>query len=220
MKKLSILSFLFLFISSLHASQDPAESAFTSIYQNHVWGTNQNGEGSSGGGSTQGNAHLYRCFLENFLKENHIATVIDAGCGDWEFSQLIDWRGIQYFGIDIVLSVIERNIQRFSSPSLHFIHANAIRMDLPAADLLVCKDVLQHLPNEDISRFIRQFSKYKHCLITNDVDRSSLTSMNSNIRYGEYRPIDLRKPPFNLKGKSYIYISGDGFFKQIFHIAN
>lgn len=192
-----------------------AEEAFTAIYNYGIWGVNAEGQGVSGSGSTLEATECYRIFLQQFLKDFQIRSVIDLGCGDWEFSQAINWDGIDYTGYDIVQSVIERDQKRFAKPNIHFVHGNAIRMDMPSADLLICKDVLQHLPNEDIFLLFRQLPKFKYCLITNDVDPATLTSPNPNIAPGQYRPVDLTQPPFYLAGyKALTYVSGP-FVKQV-----
>ena len=182
---------------------DFMEKEFTKIYDDNGWK-----EMGSGFGSLAKNTEIYRLFLQKYLHENNIQSVVDIGCGDWQFSKLIDWSAIQYTGFDIVKSVVEKNQKQFSASNITFIHGNPLNLDLPEADLLICKDVLQHLPNEEISSLLPQFSKFKHCLITNDVDPVSLTSNNPNIPSGSYRPIDLTKPPFNLSGKKILtYIS-------------
>ena len=38
-----------------------------------------------------------------------IKSVCDIGCGDWQFSQYIDFKGFKYTGIDCVKSVIDEN---------------------------------------------------------------------------------------------------------------
>ena len=88
---------------------------------------------------------LYIQFLQNFMSANNIKSVVDAGCGDWSFSKAVDWGNIHYIGIDIVKPVIERNQQRFSSSTISFLHGDMNEMELPAADLLICKDVLHYL---------------------------------------------------------------------------
>src|SRR5689334_20558292 len=75
---------------------------FTGIYGRGTWGTNDAGVGTSGAGSTLQATAVYRAFLQQFLKDHAIRSVVDAGCGDWEFSQAIDWTGIDYRGFDIV----------------------------------------------------------------------------------------------------------------------
>lgn len=193
---------------------DPAEIVFTKIYTNKMWGP------FHGDGSTPQNTKLYRQFLQDFMKEHEIHSVVDVGCGNWLFSQLMDWSNIDYTGYDIVKEIIDENQAKFSTPSIKFIHGNAILIDLPKADLLICKDVLQHLPNEDILKMIAQFTKFKHCLIVNDVNPNTLKGSNSYINLGEYRHPDLADPPFNVNGKRVLtFISKDNT-KQVFYIKN
>lgn len=179
-----------------------AEDVFTQIYTDAVWGRNAEGEGFSGQGAVLENAQEYKDFLQNFLKSRDIRTVIDIGCGDWGFSKHIEWNGITYVGYDVVQKVIERNQKKYSSPSITFIHADATQLDLPSADLLICKDVMMHLPHEDNFILCSQFHKFKYCLIINNVDKQTLSSNNNQISYrGGFRTLDLTKPPYSLNGE-------------------
>jgi hypothetical protein len=73
--------------------------------------------------------------------------------------------------------------------------------DLPAADLLIAKDVLQHLPNRAILDFLPHLSKYKYGLITNCTNPKRNGPVNSDIPAGDFRYLDLRLPPFNLQAE-------------------
>ena len=160
-------------------------------------------------------------FLQDFLKHNEIKSVVDVGCGDWSFSQYIDWKNISYIGYDVVKSVIERNIKKYSDPSCLFVHANALTVDLPSADLLICKDVLQHISNENVLNFLKQIGKFKYCLITNDTDFDTETSLNSDTEAGGYRTLDLTKEPFGVKGvKALSYIAHGSVKKQILLVVS
>ncbi len=178
----------------------PVAQVFNGIYADAAWGTNDAGEPSSGSGSTLASTVLYRAFLQAFLKEHDIHSVVDAGCGDWEFSQAMDWRGIDYRGYDVVPSVIARDRAKFGAANVKFTVADIIEEDLPPADLLIVKHVLQHLTNADVARFITQFPKYKHVLLTDGVDAPTLSSANTDIPRGQYRTLDLTRPPFNVRG--------------------
>jgi SAM-dependent methyltransferase len=201
------------------ANQD-AEEIFTYIYDNGIWGRNAEGKGFSGGGSLVENAQTYMNFLQEFLKANEIKTVVDVGCGDWTFSQNICWEGIQYTGYDVVRKVIDENIKKFSNSSIKFIQGDLTHLDLPNADLLICKDVLQHLPHQNIFHLLQQAYKYKYCLITNDVDPHSFSSQNNSIQQGEYRTLDLTKAPFNVAGIKVLTYRSDTNFKQVLLIVN
>jgi SAM-dependent methyltransferase len=215
----TLLCFLLPGIITAH---NTCEAAFTAIYDDGVWGHDAEGHGISGGGSIVANAQPYMQFLQNFLRENNIHSVVDVGCGDWSFSQYIDWHGIKYIGYDVVKSVIDKNTVKFSNKDCQFIHGDFLDLELPPADLLLCKDVLQHLPHTDIQHFLKQCSKFKHCLITNDVDILTGSSENNDIsQRGNYHTIDLMVSPFNVPGhKIFSYISENCNRKQVVHIVS
>ncbi len=207
--------------SCFAVSGNPVESVFTSIYQYGNWGTNEEGKGFSGLGSKLEHCKHYIAFLEQFLQKNQITSVVDFGCGDWTFSQYIRWGDIHYTGFDVVKSVVDDLKKKYSSPLRQFIHADGLSTDLPAADLLICKDVLQHLSNENIHAFLKQCSKFKYCLITNDVDPATKTSTNPDIKNGYYRFLDITQAPFNVQGEKVLtYISRGTCTAQVVLITN
>lgn len=201
------------------AFESSNESIFTNIYKIADWGKNENGEGFSGLGSTLENAAPYMQCLEKFIKENNIKSVVDLGCGDWTFSKHLDWSRVQYTGIDVVQYLIERNQELHSAPNIRFIHSGGAGFQLPEADLLICKDVLQHLSNKDVKKIIKQFGKYKHCLITNDLNCTNEFKMNEDIDSGGLRPLDLTLPPFNLVGQELLQYKAHGNTKRVLHIS-
>jgi SAM-dependent methyltransferase len=160
---------------------------FTHIYDKNIWG-------GSGGGSDPGNTIEYRALLQKFLKDRKIQTVVDYGCGDWAFSRLMDWRGIQYVGIDCVESVVKRNQKRFTEPNLVFMTADNYDM-VGGAELLIVKDVLQHWSVADIDKFLIDATTkkdFKYILITNT---ASQTTDNQDIEPGDCRGLCARFEP-------------------------
>ncbi|MFN0245308.1 MAG: class I SAM-dependent methyltransferase [Kofleriaceae bacterium] len=178
----------------------PTQKVFEDIYRNATWGSNTNGRGNSGTGSTAHATLLYRTFLQQFMTDNSVKSVVDAGCGDWEFSQLLDWKGIDYKGFDIVESIVAQNTKKYGKPNILFFAASIVEKDLPPADLLISKHVLQHLSNADVATFLKQLPKYKHVLLINGVDRTTMSAANTDIAAGGYRELDVTKPPFNIPG--------------------
>lgn len=195
---------LLLFIPGVAASRDPLEVIFTNISKNC----------SEDEGAKLEVVFPYIESITDFLHAKGIRSVVEVGCGDWQFSKYIDWDGIDYIGYDIVKEIVEKNYEEYSAPNITFGRANCILADLPRADLLICKDVLQHLSNESIREFLKQLPKYSVCLITNDIDFFFNTN-NSPIQDGEYRPVDLTKPPFNIRGHSLFDYRSGATQKQI-----
>ena len=114
----------------------PTEQVFTKMYQGQAWGRNKANRSNPCPGSTMPNTVKYREFLQTFMKNHNIRSVVDVGCGDWEFSQHVDWNGIQYIGYDVVKSIVDADTEHFGTDSIRFIHADGISTDLPEADLL------------------------------------------------------------------------------------
>ena len=79
---------------------------------------------------------------------------MDAGCGDWSFSSTIDWGDASYLGVDIASDVIDAVRKKHEKGKITF-RVGDITEELPAADLLISKDVLQHLSNALVQKFIR-----------------------------------------------------------------
>lgn len=167
---------------------------FSEIYDKNLW------NGGSGPGSNPASNTEYMSLLEGFLTEKKINSVVDAGCGDWQFSKLINWKNINYKGYDVVESVINENLIKYSTKTISFELYNGDPSLLPSADLLIMKDVLQHLPFSDISKFILNFQKYRYCLITNCINPRGET-FNRDIEIGKRTDLDLRLEPFSLKCK-------------------
>ena len=177
--------------------ESPLTKIFNSIYSEGIWGRDVAGKGTSGSGSTLEITREYRAYLQDFIRKHQVRSIVDAGCGDWTFSSAIDWGGARYLGVDIASDVIEANRKRYEKRNITF-QVGDITEELPPADLLISKDVLQHLPDTLVHKFIRNNMKkgqYKWVLLTNDRG-----SGNPDIVPGGYRAIDLAAPPFGVTG--------------------
>ncbi|MBN2573755.1 MAG: class I SAM-dependent methyltransferase [Deltaproteobacteria bacterium] len=169
----------------------------TRAFESGYWAKDRAGRGTSWPGSTLEVTAEYRAYVERFIRSHHVESVVDAGCGDWSFSAAIDWGGASYLGVDISPQIVQRLKRRFAREAVAFEVGDATE-SLPAADLLLCKDVLQHLPNDKVLEFIKNNltrGKFKWAIITNDKG-----GRNHDIFAGEYRPLDLGAPPFEVEG--------------------
>jgi len=164
------------------------KNVFEDIYENNAWGK------GSGPGSAPQNTVEYRLLLERFMRANDVKTVTDLGCGDWQFSRYVDWSGCSYIGFDIVPKLIERNNAEFGRPGIEFRLMTGID-DLPGGDLLIAKEVLQHLPERDVQAYLAFIrSKYRFALLNNSVLPS--LHLNHDIQAGACRPLKLNLSPY------------------------
>jgi len=174
------------------------EAVFSDIYANAKWGQ------GSGPGSNPSVLNDYRSFLERFIRLNDIASVVDVGCGDWQFSRYVNFGGASYLGLDVVDSVVETNTQAFGSARVVFQKAPADPADIPGGDLIVIKDVLQHLSDAQIMTYrdlIR--SKFRFGLITNSRIKGDVP-LNIDIQPGEFRCLDLNAAPYHFGGAAVV----------------
>jgi SAM-dependent methyltransferase len=181
------------------------EQHFSRIYGTNEWSNDQR----SGPGSDPALNKPYVNLVQKFMRDHHIESVVDLGCGDWSFSRQIDWSGIDYVGIDVVPELISFLNKTYGKPGVRFMCADLLTAPLPAADLALSKDVLQHWPTDAIQTLLKRLNPFKYAIITNDakvVCRSwrrlwlgeEIFVFNSDIPIGSYRPVRLREAPFNL----------------------
>lgn len=167
---------------------------FTDIYNKELWGKGQ----GSGGGSTIEITETYRNFLQRLLSELDIDTVADFGCGDWNFSHLIDWTGVHYVGYDCVDAILHDNKEQYGNKDVYFKFIDDYR-EMFKADLLIVKDVLIHWNNEEIQNFfdwLKTCGLFKYVLITNQTGEENL---NQDIKTGQFHNIDILSDPFNVE---------------------
>ena len=90
--------------------------------------------------------------------------------------------------------LIETNRKNFVRSGVSFEVFKSLD-DVPNADLLLCKDVFQHLSNDTIAKYLAIFKqRFRILLITNDDQPDTL--VNGEIEAGGWRPIRLDRPPF------------------------
>jgi len=171
---------------------------FSRIYKNDKWTK------GSGPGSTIENTVEYRKLLQDYFNDHRFRTIIDLGCGDFQFMKLINIPSNKtYKGIDVVHEVIEEDKKLYGKENVQFYFINDLYDikqgdKLFRGDLLIIKDVLMHLPNAKVQYFIDKIlPNFKYALITDTVIPND--NMNKDILTGQWRPVDITAPPFNLE---------------------
>lgn len=169
------------------------ERDFTRIFESGYWGGR---ESVSGGGSSLVETAEVRAALPGIIHTNRITSILDVPCGDFHWMRETDLADATYTGGDIVRTIIESNLRRYAGPGRTFIHTDLIHDRLPKADLILCRDCLVHLPLPDCLKALENFAESgaRFVLTTTFVSHE----VNSDIAAGKWRPLNLRKPPFNL----------------------
>lgn len=190
---------------------------FSEIYANNIWGkpaTNIGEKFSSGGGShVDAIVKPYINILISLLTNNNIRNIVDLGCGDfWIMRQVLgalDKNSYNYFytGIDVVEDLINHNVTTFKKNNISFRCMDAAADDtpLPDGDILIIRQVLQHLSNADIKTILNKASTFKYLFITEsiyddfdaipNVDKLSSADIRLRFKSGVY----LEHKPYNFK---------------------
>lgn len=116
-----------------------------------------------GWGSSEPHTQLVRKELVNILSSYEVTTMNDAGCGDLAWMSTLDLSGVDYVGYD----VHERETWPELREKGYRLEVRDIKADdLRPADLLICRDVFIHLPNDMILSALEQFRKCCRLLLT------------------------------------------------------
>lgn len=167
---------------------------FIEIYEHNGW---NNKETKSGSGSTLQATKSILFQLPQLFTKYKIKFIIDAGCGDMNWmSHLLKTYPLYYLGIDIVPALISENDKQYGSPNIIFMHGDIRKISFPTADAMLCRDCLFHFSYTDINIFLHNFmaSTIEYIIITSHINNGFL---NSDIKTGQWRMIDLMLPPFS-----------------------
>ncbi|MCC5995472.1 MAG: class I SAM-dependent methyltransferase [Oceanicaulis sp.] len=122
---------------------------FDHIYQRDLWRGRRHGS-RSGHGSV-GDWLAFSVGALAAREELAGKHVVDIGCGDFTFGARIAPHAGRYTGVDVSRTIIEANLEAYGAhDGIDFVHLDAAGGQLPAGDVFVIRQVLQHLPNDDI----------------------------------------------------------------------
>lgn len=174
------------------------QRVFTKIYDNDLFNLrsgNDNNVSKSGSGSDWEQTKEIIKHLPILLDKYQIKSVLDVPCGDYYWMQKVNLEAIKYIGGDIVVGVIETNNLKFSSDSISFREIDIINDALPKVDLILCRDLLVHLKNQQITAALKNIKKSgaKYLLTTSF---KNTTNNQDNGIIGFWRTINLELPPF------------------------
>lgn len=163
---------------------------FTNIYDTNLWKSEESVSGT--GSEIKMTKHLING-LNNIIRRYDILSLFDAPCGDFNWMKEVNLDGLYYIGGDIVEPIINRNKETY--PLYDFRVCDITTDQLPKVDLIFTRDCLVHLNYEKINKFIENIKKSdcKYLLTTSFENKN-----NVDIVDGDWRPINLRRHPFNL----------------------
>src|SRR5262245_53590370 len=109
--------------------RDAMRRVFQDVYRTGAWGRS---ESASGPGSGVIRTHSIRADLRALLAELEVRSLLDAGCGDFNWMKEADLAGCRYVGVDVVPELIARNRAQYAGALREFRAADITRDPLPA----------------------------------------------------------------------------------------
>ena len=169
-----------------------SKNVFLEIKNKKIW---KSSESISGFGSTIENTKITRNAIQDIINQYDIKTILDIPCGDYNWMKELKL-DCNYIGADIVQDIINMNQKKYRSNKIQFTKLDITKDKIPKVDLIICKDCLQHLSNENIIKAIKNLIKSHSKLLL--VTSYPLTIRNYNIYDGDYRAVNLLIKPFSL----------------------
>lgn len=171
------------------------------------WG---DAESVSGKGSNLQSTAELRKLLPPLLRELGVRSMVDLPCGDFHWMAYVDLTGIDYLGADIVPELVERNREKHARDAVSFAVVDLIEGPVPKADLLFIRDCLVHLSNDHVRKALSNIrASGSTYLLTTTFPGTA----NIDIVTGEWRAVDLTRPPFNLPEPMRLIAEGQSWLK-------
>jgi hypothetical protein len=173
----------------------PDRQYFQDIYKQRLFGKSSS---ASGPGSSLDATKVIRESIFDLFDRYGIRTIADIPCGDFLWFRAMELKDLRYTGFDIVPELISELREVF--PEQQFEIHDATSNLLGSYDLVLCRDLLVHLTNEQALRVIDNFKKSgsTYLLATTFVNLERNVELRvPHIGVG-WRPLNLAVFPFNL----------------------
>ncbi len=191
---------------------------FSKIYETSAWNdlkkdSDNKVEYNSGPGSHDINfvnpyVDTVVFFLNSFKNKK---TIVDLGCGDFNIGKNFLQHSKKYIACDVAHNVIEKHKSSKSLKNinnLEFLEIDLTKDIIPNCDIIIVRQVLQHLSNNAILSFLKNIKQTRyHFLIVTEYLPSKKFIPNldqpsgafSRLARGINSGVVLTEPPFNLK---------------------
>ncbi len=184
-------------------------AAFSAVYAQRAWGDDgsvfYSGPGSAE--STVTDAYV-RMLADRFDAMPERPRVLDLGCGDFRVARRLIPHVASYTGIDVVPELVDYNQAHFGSDRVRFVCADVAADDLPVADVVLVREVLQHLSNAQVAAVLAKLRAYPAAFVTTPEpadgivahpNRDLVPGPDTRSVFGSALLLD--RPPFEVKAE-------------------
>ena len=203
---------LFSYLESLRYKGKDNRETFQKIYENRLWG-NSSQQFYSGPGSHD--VKVVDPFVKDVLaflnSLPNSPIVIDLGCGDFNVGSKLFEACHLYIACDVVPELIEYNKVKFVNKSIDFRCVDIVKDELPKGEVVIIRQVLQHLSNADIALVLPKLTAFKYLIITEHIpvgnfvpnlDKPSGLGIRMHNGLKKDSGVVITEPPFNFKASS------------------
>lgn len=179
------------------------------IYDKKLWGGNDTDFYSGEGSHDPKIINPYIAAVISFLKSlKQPIIVCDLGCGDFNVGKQFVPYTEKYIAVDIVEKLIKRNRVLFQNKKVEFKCLDIAIDDLPQAECVIIRQVLQHLSNQEILKILRKLVTYTYIILTEHIPNEKFIPnkdiiSGQGIRLKKNSGVNLLSAPFHLNVKSY-----------------
>lgn len=181
---------------------------FGSIYKKKLWGNSgmQNPFYSGRGSHDKHIVFPYIAAVKTFFSSIGIRpSVLDIGCGDFNVGSKLSEYCSNYIACDVVPELIAYNAKKYKKLNVEFKILDLTSQEVPKVDVLLIRQVFQHLSNNDILLALQKISgKCRYLILTEHVPAGDFVSnydkqTGEGIRATSGSGVVLTDPPFNLQ---------------------
>ena len=190
------------------------QAVFSNVYRNNLWGDSSqeikplfySGPGSSDPQIVDPYVETVKGFFASLPTKKN---AVDLGCGDFHVGSRILESFNSYTACDVVPELVQFNQEYWRHLPVEFRVVDLVKDQIPYGDVLILRQVLQHLSNDDISKFTQLIPRgFSYLLLTEHLPSKKDFLANkdkvsgADIRLGSESGVVLTKPPFNMNFKS------------------
>lgn len=184
----------------------PTKDAMQQIYELNLWGGEEGNFYSGLGSHEKEIVEPYINVVKTFLSSLKDPVIVDLGCGDFNVGNELIAHSQTYIAVDIVPELVERNKEKYRSEHLMFQCLDIAKDDLPDGDVVILRQVLQHLSNAEVKQVVEKLDQYQYVILTEhlpggEFEPNADIISGQGIRLKKGSGLDLLQPPFELKVK-------------------
>lgn len=191
----------------------PPQEVFRKVYLDGAWGGAREGGGRFYSGTGSHDAAIVAPYAEAVgawaARFAAPLDAVDLGCGDFSVGSRIRGFFAGYTACDIVPEVVAANRERFAGRDVDFAVLDIARDELPPGDVVLLRQVLQHLSNDLIARIVPRIAeRYRYLILTEHLPPTDDFLPNRDkptgpgIRLADGSGVVLTRPPFDLRPTS------------------